>query len=814
MAVVGKRNIFQKAVNLDLEVEKTVKRLEEVGFRLRDPILEVSIDKYREFSEKWKKRVRTQTYNKSYTDEGKRQIAEERQALDTFKVCPGNTYFTAERLQSYLAEIDMPKFNKMLTGDFYNDATMNAMVCISGSAHLASSSSLAPNERIRAWIRNLRRVGADSASGYAAMADAGFSMDGSNEAKAPFIVKALRNLDDVDEMRHEAFIGLMATNHLRKFIPNFAYIYGLFECSAPIAGPITELDAKGKKVATFCNSTGKPSDTVQLIYENITPGKGVNDLLGEWDGKTFMRYFIAILMALHVAFEKYKFTHYDLHDGNVLIRECRDDRYLAAKGNKESLDFYVEYKLNFGNGTYRTFYVASPGGIPTIIDYGRCYVEVDGKGYGMPDSISLNNMGLFNDRSNPMYDAFKFLGFCLSKAYKLNNYKLFADIAPLFRYFNTDERIVETLQDLDRESYYSLPVFTKLPHLNDFIDFAIKYSDAMGYTDVVTETLPNNSFILRSASDKFTMNIYNSIGVTEEKLGSYGPGTILEVYDVLTKLRKAYDYYTESEKLIGTGKMTQDRIDIIEKYGDVGEDKQSLLSIRRSLLEKFRSSRDAFLRNKIDLALKYEVDRLADTIANFCLISKSPKEIEAVLNKFKAYSINSGNAKDIGSDITARLITISLPKRESVSLYYTEEMLNNMKNYIGRFALFAEMRQTMLVSVSALSYLYAAVVAVKPEHRLANHNEQVAKIYKLYSYLFDLVDYFEPTYIKFKKSLEVFLDIFSNITEVKDGYRWYKDIATTLPSLFVTWDLQKKSSGVITQVTNRNRNRIRGSDIS
>ena len=46
-------------------------------------------------------------------------------------------------------------------------------------------------------------------------------------------------------------------------------------------------------------------------------------------------------------------------------------------------------------------------------------------------------------------------------------------------------------------------------------------------------------------------------------------------------------------------------------------------------------------------------------------------------------------------------------------MYLNDDMLITLKNYIGKFALFSEMRQTMMISAMALGYIYAAAKAVK-----------------------------------------------------------------------------------------------------
>ena len=72
-----------------------------------------------------------------------------------------------------------------------------------------------------------------------------------------FLIK----VSDKEDLTHELSVGLNITNHMRSLIPNFAYIYGGFTCSFPIASD--------KDIVNFCSSdSGK---VTHIIYENIIP---------------------------------------------------------------------------------------------------------------------------------------------------------------------------------------------------------------------------------------------------------------------------------------------------------------------------------------------------------------------------------------------------------------------------------------------------------------------------------------------------------------------------------------------------------------
>ena len=704
-------------------VKRTTKLLKSKGIDLNSSTIDASLERYDDFYKEWRKKISRPVYAKEYVEEEKKQIEMEREFLSKFEACAGKSYLSTEELQSRLSNVDMIKFASMLSGEFFNNDVMNTMVCLSSTTHLASSSSLTPNERVRAWIRNLRRVGAESVSGIALMADVGYGIDG-EEIKSPFIVKSLRNLDNAFEFIHESFVGLAA---MRKMVPNFAYIYGFTECSPPFAGPKTKIDPNSKKIATFCNSNNPDDASIQVIYENVTPAVSMDEAVKTMNGRTFMQYYIAILMALYKAQEMYKFCHYDLHDQNVLKRVCTDIRFLEAKKSNINLEFYVPYDIKLKSG-YKRYYVSSSEGIPTIIDYGRSYVQVDGKDYGMPDSLYFNKRGIFRDKSNPLYDAFKFLGFCLIDALDADNESLFGDIAPLFRYFNVHESVMDSVKDIYKKTNFELPMFTELNDLEDFIMFTIRYSDALGYSRVVTESPPVGAFILTPVSDKLQLNTLERIGLSKKMLPIPNPRTVLETYDVLSKQVKAYRYYKQSGNI----------------------------KLANTSVEIYRRVRDNFAKNSLDKALMFEVKRLSNVVLDY----SGSSEIVSAFTKQKKINL------------TSNMKRINFP--QTIDLYFNENMLTKIKDYIGNFALLTELIQTLGISIKAMNYLYKSFEAVK--NQIPLFTTSMSKIKTIITYFYTIYNSLLPNYKIYMTDLTTFSNMFTYNAESPKDVAWYKSL--------------------------------------
>ena len=349
-------------------------------------IISVNLQMYDKFIGQEEKKTHSKVFSNAYTSNVTEQVIREKELLREFQTCQGTGVPDRDWINSNLGSIDMKKLEQLLTGDFFDDATMNAMICISNAAYFANTSSLAANDRIRSWIHNLKIVGdTNSLSGFAMLGNAGDATTSKSTAKGAFIIKAVKNNERGDELIHEAFCAMFALNKIRHDVPNFAFVYGYLTCSPPVQGVATPADPKGKEINTFCNTMGLGNDVVQAIYENVSPAKDFADVCKVCDGEMFMQYYMATMFALLKAEKEYDFTHYDLHSGNVLIRECTDQRYVE---NGKGI-FYVPYTVKIDTKVY-TFYVVSQGGIPTIIDYGRSHVNVDGRNYGMPGSDSYH----------------------------------------------------------------------------------------------------------------------------------------------------------------------------------------------------------------------------------------------------------------------------------------------------------------------------------------------------------------------------------------------------------------------------------------
>jgi hypothetical protein len=406
------------------------------------------------------------------------QTERELKIIGSASVCPSkiNKNFNIETLKD-LAETR-----------FYNQNVMTALMCITDSIIYNPYSVGEKSSKIRKWISNLKQIGSESVSGYALKASFGEENKGENNEDDLFILKVSRNQNSNDEIIHELFVGRFCLNPLRDFIPNFAYVYGIFQCSPPI------IDSTTKKVLSWCVTEGK---TNYLIMENISPSISLRDYVKSATPKEFISAYLQILFSLRTSFLKTDFTHYDLHDSNVLMRE-----FLGLTNND---NFQIPYETSSGKVYLTTNRIA------TIIDYGRVHVKYKNENYGF---WGLPQYFISAEKSFILYDAYKLLGYCMYTMYTKNvktgdsyNYDGFLEGVKILKFFNDVESPMTVM--LDQSLYYFCAPPTELllsKSIDNLIDHVLKVCDCSSFLssslDLDTPVLScnNDSICLVSSS--------------------------------------------------------------------------------------------------------------------------------------------------------------------------------------------------------------------------------------------------------------------------------------------------------------------------
>ena len=167
-------------------------------------------------------------------------------------------------------------------------------------------------------------------------------------ARFKLAIKTTSNQKKIKEHIHEAFIGSNCLNKLSQYVPNFAYLFGMY----------------------------KDTDrgTVNVISEFIE-GKTLSAYIDDTDNFSFKE-FLFIIVQLCLAIETSQnmcgFVHYDLAPWNVVLRpisETKDYTYLLSHTRL----IKVRTKL-----------------IPVMIDFGKSHAIVDGVHHGFVNMFKVS----------------------------------------------------------------------------------------------------------------------------------------------------------------------------------------------------------------------------------------------------------------------------------------------------------------------------------------------------------------------------------------------------------------------------------------
>ncbi len=445
----------------------------------------------------------------------------------------------------------------MLSTNFYNPAVMESVACNVDAIFYGLPNSkglVTASQRARKYVTDLHRIGSESVAGYALSA----GVSGVNDSiivKAPrprlrkcgsdnYLLKMNSNPSDRpgSDLIHELFVGLYATNSMRRKIPNFSYVYGGFRCPPP------RIEQVGLQfpVTSWCTSAPNSDLTVPyVLYENISPAMSLEKYITTATPRQFLSALCQIVLSLHIANVDLGYCHYDLHTNNVLMRKVEGIQ-----------SFYIPYTID---GV--TYYIESDG-VATIIDYGNSHVKIDAAAVSARDHgtiaptqsniKSYSNPGVWNivygqypDRSFPLYDTFKLLMFSLGRAYDSGNSPVADIIMSILNYYTmpgTDH--IRNLTLLN-EGLYALPYIPGKTDGN--LNYNLFKYITQRYPNVVTTVRPQQgSKILECGS---TQQVCLGIEGLARNLGITGNDTRIETF---------FDYYDLSADLTPQEKSTFD----------------------------------------------------------------------------------------------------------------------------------------------------------------------------------------------------------------------------------------------------------------
>ena len=195
-----------------------------------------------------------------------------------------------------------------------------------------------------------------------------------------------RELLDLNDV-HEDFVGVMAMNKLRYYIPNFIYTYNTF-------------DVKGYDIFAF---------------EHVNKLSNINS-------DNFLETYMQVLLALQLALERYGFTHYNLIYDNVILRQLPqvEGRFIHEN------EYRIAYELQEPKKTH----FLRVRSVATIKDYSRSRIKYNGKNYGNYVNISTIESA---KNSYPIFDSFMFFISSMNRFWEDGN--SIEQFYPIYQYF-------------------------------------------------------------------------------------------------------------------------------------------------------------------------------------------------------------------------------------------------------------------------------------------------------------------------------------------------------------------------------------------
>ena len=319
--------------------------------------------------------------------------------LNSYQLCEIKDKYTDN-----LKKISTPTVSNILNQKFVSGSDMNAVLCLFDTLLLSTTNRREKglynlSKDIQKWIIKTQQLGVKSVEGFVYMTDI-FSKD------IQVVIKTPQKDDGFNSMIREYFIGIKSINKLRYLIPSFVYTFGAFLC------PI--ITAKATKICTS-NFSNVGKKNAFVLYEKI-PGESLAKLIetNEINFNQWLLIFIQTLLGLEVAQREVRFTHFDLHPGNLMIRK------------RDNFNYTIPLDIN-------TYYIKDPALIPVIIDFGMSSSYIDNRYIG---SFDFPRFGMLNFMV-PGYDMYKLMLFSLQHGSK--NKELVDGITSLFRFYGLDD---------------------------------------------------------------------------------------------------------------------------------------------------------------------------------------------------------------------------------------------------------------------------------------------------------------------------------------------------------------------------------------
>lgn len=499
-----------------------------------------------------------------------------------------------EKYIDKISEISTPTVSNILKQKYTSGSDMKAVLCLFDTLFLSLSKTrrqgiYSIGGAIDKWIKKMKKLPVKSVEGF--IYNTKFLSE-----DIEVIIKVPKETRGFQSLLREYFLGISIINKLRYRIPTFVYTLGAFICPEPKSG------SNAKPVCKINNQ-----ETLYVLYENIK-GNSVKSLLSE-NKLTFndwLKIFFQLLLSLEVAQEHTEFTHFDLHTGNVMVRE----------------GFNFNYTVPISDTSYN---ILSPNLVPTIIDFGMSCAQFKYNKEGKEEqryigSYDFAQYGMLNFMVQG-YDMYKFLIYSCIDA----DYNMFKRISEIFRFYG------------DNDPYHIIENgYSGIANATDEYCKLASYSNAATYTPIMMvkwiwsnyREILEPTINLTSRTTFLPIQYSSTIGEYEDifKQTKIGRQKALVLADECVNLRPSYI-------------MTRYNIKVLEKYNEklqspelksriksinlyLSSNSKNLIEIDNVMLEKVFD---------IPIPSESEVIKERNYVLSIRILDKNPKQKESAV---------------------------------------------------------------------------------------------------------------------------------------------------------------------------------------
>lgn len=268
---------------------------------------------------------------------------------------------------------------------------------------------------INKWLKARKQIGGESTDGIAILA--GFPDEPWGDL---LVVKTIPQTKvtahAAENLVHELLIARILMN-LRPLLPCFVVALAGFMCNSMDPADIADM--------AFCSGPDGQPQMPYIIYERVVSSTedaggpstvSLASVRRTQDQRSVLVYLFEVMCSLGAAQHYYKFTHYDLHDNNVLLRSMKEI------GSPQ--------KLRFPTDTM-TYVVDTVGqtDIPVIIDFGWSYAEFEDAHGERRISKSINMLSKIVNQFSAWHDVYRLIAnFCENISFDVKEMGMFGPL--------------------------------------------------------------------------------------------------------------------------------------------------------------------------------------------------------------------------------------------------------------------------------------------------------------------------------------------------------------------------------------------------